>query len=202
MIKRLIDSMAANPALFIFLRRILENDFQGEKQVLKQELGLPNGKVLDIGCGTGELSVLFPPDRYVGIDISPAYIEFARHHYAAEFHVMDATALNFADGTFGSAVIVGVLHHLNDELSRALLREAGRVLASGGRLVLLEDVVLAKGTHPIGRLIHLLDKGDHIRPAAEYKKLLPDSLVIQKEYLMRSGVCDYIVLVIEKKSAC
>lgn len=201
MIKRLIDAMAENPALFIFLRRILENDFQGEKQVLKRELGGAGGKVLDIGCGTGELSILFPPDRYVGIDISPAYIEFARKHYPAEFHVMDATALNFADGTFDSAVIVGVLHHLDDDSSRALLSEAGRVLASNGRLVLLEDVVLAKGTHPIGRLIHILDKGDHIRSSAEYKRLLPNSLTIQKEYHMRSGVCDYVVLVMEKKSA-
>ncbi len=196
MVQQLIDKMAAYPPLFIFLRRILENDFVGEKAVIRRELPI-NGRTLDVGCGTGELSPLFENRGYVGIDISPAYIGFAQKKYPAAFKVMDATRLDFTDSSFDNALIVGVLHHMDDETAHAVLRELHRILTPDGRLLVLEDVLLPQ-THPVGRLIHRLDKGDHIRRRQDYRRLFQPRFSVQKEYLMRSGVCDYAVFLLNK----
>jgi SAM-dependent methyltransferase len=82
--------------------------------------------VLDIGCGEGELARFLPGDAWVGVDSAAAML--AR---APDPHVLgDATALRFADASFGSVALLYVLYHLA-EPGRALA-EAHRVLRRGG----------------------------------------------------------------------
>jgi len=66
----LIEKLAVNPKVFMFLRRIIEGNFTAEKAVLKNEM-LSIGeckRILDIGCGTGMFSKYFENISYVGID--------------------------------------------------------------------------------------------------------------------------------------
>ena len=51
-------------------------------------------KVLDVGCGTGDLLAFLAPDvAYVGVDIAPTAIHLAREHFAqrqnASFYTAD-----------------------------------------------------------------------------------------------------------------
>lgn len=53
----------------------------------------PNSRVLDFGCGLGDLLAATQPARGVGVDWSPAVIDLARARHAnLEFHVSEATA--------------------------------------------------------------------------------------------------------------
>ena len=53
-----------------------------------------------------------------------------------QFSLADAARLPFADGQFGSAVSIDVLHHLQD--GEAVLRDIVRVIRRGGVLVLAD----------------------------------------------------------------
>ncbi|MBT2211013.1 MULTISPECIES: class I SAM-dependent methyltransferase [Actinomadura] len=89
-------------------------------------------RVLDIGCGEGALSGALPdrpPFRLVGVDASATML---RAHPPPRVHA-DAVRLPFRDGVFDAAVAVNMLWHLDDP--GLVLREARRVLAPGGLLI-------------------------------------------------------------------
>lgn len=104
-------------------------------------LGESGGRrVLDIGCGGGFLSESFACDgfRVVGIDPSPASVDTARRHAAAngleiDYRVGRGESLPFPDASFDIVACCDVLEHVND-LER-VIQEVVRVLRSGGLLL-------------------------------------------------------------------
>ena len=87
-------------------------------------------RVLDIGCGSGEIGSDLEDagHRVIGVEV------LARESCAIPFARFDGRRLPFQDGTFDSAVIVDVLHHTADPT--ALLAEARRVTTGS---VVLKD---------------------------------------------------------------
>lgn len=196
-IQKTIHALSQNPRIFIFLRRILENNFKGEKKVLSEHfVCAAEDRVLDIGCGTGEFSVFFNPTMYTGIDIEKKYIAYAEKNYKGAFLAGDATRLPFPRGHFQKIIIVGMLHHLDDATSRLVLQEAKRVLAPGGTLLVMEDVKRPEN-NPFTRLLHRLDNGDFIRDKKEYEKILKDVFSVEKTFDMQSGACPYQVFILK-----
>lgn len=106
----------------------------------------PGQRVLDIGCGRGEL-VLRCARRgasATGIDYSQTALAIAREALAghpievrerATFAPMDARRLAFAGAAFDTALMTDVVEHLAPLELAAALAEARRVLRPGGRLV-------------------------------------------------------------------
>jgi SAM-dependent methyltransferase len=97
-------------------------------------------RILDVGCGTGSLSKAMA-DRHpsaesiVGIDLSPAYVDFAKAAGAdlrIVYQVADACSLDFETGQFDAAVSLLVLTFIPDYQSAAA--EMLRVTNSGGRI--------------------------------------------------------------------
>jgi SAM-dependent methyltransferase len=99
--------------------------------------------ILDAGCGNGRYSrfLLKHADadaRITAFDLSPNMLRRARRRLASDrvtFAVADLTRLPYPDGRFDAAVCGWVLEHLPDP--RLGLGELARVLAPGGRLLLL-----------------------------------------------------------------
>ncbi|MGP4011540.1 class I SAM-dependent methyltransferase [Streptomyces sp. 4N124] len=101
------------------------------------------GDVLDLGCGTGSLSLLAAEQghRVTGVDLSPAMVALARAKLAgrdAVFLVGDAAAPPVGEDRFDSVLVRHVLWALPDP-GRAL-RHWRELLRPGGRLVLVEGV--------------------------------------------------------------
>jgi ubiquinone/menaquinone biosynthesis C-methylase UbiE len=96
--------------------------------------------LLDVGCGTGAASraASAEVDLVVGVDLAPEMIRRATELAGAvenvRFLVADSEQLPFRDGAFTAVLCSNSFHHYPDPL-RAV-REMGRVLASGGRLVI------------------------------------------------------------------
>jgi len=101
-------------------------------------LGDPAGLVADVGCGAG-LAVAELAERgvrAVDVDVSEQMIELARRRRpGADFRIGGACDLPFEDGALAGYRADKVLHELADP-ARALA-EARRVLAPGGRIVLV-----------------------------------------------------------------
>lgn len=99
--------------------------------------------VLDLGCGTGSLSLLATEQghRVTGVDASPAMVALARGKLAghpAVFLVGDAAAPPVGEERFDVVLVRHVLWTLPDP-GRVLRRWCG-LLRPGGRLVLVEGV--------------------------------------------------------------
>ncbi|MFD5745594.1 class I SAM-dependent methyltransferase [Streptomyces massasporeus] len=101
------------------------------------------GDVLDLGCGTGSLSLLASEQghRVTGVDLSPAMVALARQKLAgrdAVFLVGDAASPPVGEQRFDTVLVRHVLWALPDP-GRALRHWRG-LLRPGGRLVLVEGV--------------------------------------------------------------
>ncbi|MFI5659615.1 class I SAM-dependent methyltransferase [Streptomyces sp. NPDC051684] len=99
--------------------------------------------VLDLGCGTGSLSLLAAErgHRVTGVDSAPRMLELARRKLAgrdAEFLLGDAAEPPVEQGAYDVVLARHVLWMLPD--TGAVLRRWVSLLRPGGRLVLVEGV--------------------------------------------------------------
>ncbi|MFI1355407.1 class I SAM-dependent methyltransferase [Streptomyces sp. NPDC020898] len=99
--------------------------------------------VLDLGCGTGSLSLLASEQghRVTGVDLSRAMVDRARGKLAgrdAVFLVGDAAAPPVGEERFDVVLVRHVLWTLPDPAR--VLRHWQGLLRAGGRLVLIEGV--------------------------------------------------------------
>ena len=123
---------------------------RGTRMVIELAKIQPGESVLDVACGTGNLTLT--AKRYAGsagkvhgIDASPEMIEVAKKKSAEAgtgviFDVGLAEKLPFPDETFDVVISRLAMHHLPDDLKRAAFAEMLRVLKPGGR-VLIADFV-------------------------------------------------------------
>jgi SAM-dependent methyltransferase len=87
---------------------------------------VPEGKrVLDIGCGQGDLLAALRPADGLGVDLSPAMIERARRrHPHLRFAVADAETLSLQEGAFDVVLLSNTIGYLQD-IQAALQRLRG-----------------------------------------------------------------------------
>lgn len=97
-------------------------------------------KVLDLGCGTGNISRLvkerFPLAQITCMDLAENMIQMARHKLSKyndiEYKVADFSEFQFDDG-YNAVVSSLALHHLQtDELKKKVYRKIYNCLQSGG----------------------------------------------------------------------
>ncbi len=100
---------------------------------------LTERRILDVGCGTGELLGLFAswgakPENLFGIDLIPERIETARLHYPRiTFQLANAETLPFPDYSFDLVAAITVFTSiLNRRMAANVCAEINRILAPGG----------------------------------------------------------------------
>ena len=108
----------------------------------------PGDRVLDVGCGTGSLSLTAqsyagPSGKVYAIDAAPEMIEVAkkkasRSGLGVVFEVGLIEELAFPDATFDVVISRLAMHHLPDDLKRRGLAEVLRVLKPGGKFLIAD----------------------------------------------------------------
>jgi SAM-dependent methyltransferase len=103
-------------------------------------------RVLDVACGRGTASYMiaqvFPEAHLVGVDLLEENVTIARTLHGSgprlQFVRADAHALPWADASFNRVLCLEAAFHFRDRAR--FLREAARVLAPAGRMVLVDFV--------------------------------------------------------------
>jgi SAM-dependent methyltransferase len=110
-----------------FRRPALQAVYKHWAERVCRELSQVDGKSVELGCGCGALS------QHLDLVKTDIY----KHDWVDE--VVDACDMSYDDGECANLVAVDVLHHLPEPTR--FFDEANRVLAKGGRLILLEPYI-------------------------------------------------------------
>ena len=134
------------------------------KMIIKMANIKLGDKVLDVGCGSGNLTLTAKgyaggSGFVYGIDASPEMIDVARRNAKqtgidAMFDVALIEKLPFGNSTFDVVTSRLVMHHLPDDLKQQAMAEIFRVLKPGGTIFLTD---FQTPTNPVlARLISML----------------------------------------------
>jgi len=113
-------------------------------QNLKEVLEKPNATILDVACGTGDLSLELRksgPAEVIGTDFCRPMLAVAKeknskNNASIPYVEADGMNLSFANNSFDAVTIAFGLRNFSNWQEG--LRELHRVLKSGGKLVILE----------------------------------------------------------------
>ena len=183
----LSQTMAGMYSLLALLDAADEQPAAAELRARSYELlggvgALAGRTVVDAGCGGGRAvgELAGRGARAVGVDLDPEMIAVARERWpAGEFHVGEVRDLPLGTGSCAGYRADKVLHMLDDP-ARAVA-EARRVLAPGGRVVLLGsdwDTIAIDSDEPetTRRLVHAkADSFPSPRVARRHRNLLLDA---------------------------
>jgi len=108
----------------------------------------PGQRVLDLGCGTGELTRMIADNldvarggQAVGVDAAAKMIQVARKkrgNDTCRFDVVAAESLPYEDASFDAVVSSLFFHHVDLDLKQRTLAASFRVLKPGGKLVIAD----------------------------------------------------------------
>lgn len=139
-----------------------EETFKG--QFIHQASIQPGQRVLDLGCGTGTMTILIkqsvPGAEVIGLDGDPKVLEIACSKAATAgvnlaFDYGMAYQLPYPDGLFDRVLSSLLFHHLVREHKRRTMSEVYRVLQPGGEFHIV-DFGKPRGLY--GKLVSLFIK--------------------------------------------
>ncbi|MBU1726224.1 MAG: class I SAM-dependent methyltransferase [Candidatus Omnitrophica bacterium] len=130
-------------------------------------------RILDIGCGYGDILDYLPEVDYSGFDMNKRYIDAAIKRYGDKGH--------FFCGAIGSLILeqkqhfdivmaIGILHHLEDDEVLDLFKFAKSVLKPNGIMVTI-DPCYADKQSVLARYLFSNDRGKFIRSEEAYVSL-------------------------------
>lgn len=128
-----------------------ESAFKG--RLIRQAGLAPNQHILDVGCGTGTLTIMikqaYPQTEVVGLDGDENILAVARNKIAksgmqVSFDKAMSFDMPYRDGEFDRVLSSIMIHHLSSESKALTFKEILRVLKPGGE-VHIADFAASQG---------------------------------------------------------
>jgi|SRR4029453_16160333 2-polyprenyl-3-methyl-5-hydroxy-6-metoxy-1,4-benzoquinol methylase len=122
------------------------------------------GRVLDWGCGNGDLCSFVPQEQYVGVDVDESILRMARAAYpSATFYTLSAFR---PSELFDTVAALAVIEHLPNP--SGFLSHMKSLLRPGGRIVLTTPNPALDWVHGVGAKFGIFAKESH----AEHQSLM------------------------------
>ena len=168
-----IRSVLSIPFVYETFQRVVGSHRVRQELVDNYVHPRPGLRVLDIGCGPGDLINYLPGVEYTGLDLSESYIESARHRFGdrGRFYAARVSDLDPAElGEFDVVIAKSLLHHIDEDEALHLFASASAVLAEGGQLVTL-DAAYTPDMSRAARFVVSRDRGQSILTPEGYQAL-------------------------------
>lgn len=185
----MIAGLLSHPALYHYLRMGATLGLPMREWARAYGLTDPGTRIADIGCGPCDLLRYVSPQSrpafYLGLDLSDRYLDSARRRAAragvhGAFIRIDLQRLPDSENVrrdlldllarhdIDRALLLGVLHHIDDRAARTTLDLIHA--APSVRRLITQDVVLIPG-HPINNFFCRRDRGRFVRTESGYDAL-------------------------------
>lgn len=166
-----------------WVRSIIDDDIKSFLKVAKREFN--GGKILDLGCGNGWLSIYFARNGFKvkGVDSSPVAIKEAKNiankaKVSVEFKTGDALDFQYPNKEFDIVVDRGLLHHIPKSSWIKYVKGIVKVLKIDGLfyLMVFSDKSKKSGFDPkSGRMWRKVKEGSYLTYDHFFnKKLISD----------------------------
>jgi len=138
------EYFARNAARWDEIRSLYVSEADVEAAILAAAGTGPFRRLVDLGSGTGRMLTLLGPhaEAAVGLDLSQQMLNLARSRVTeaglerCELRHGDIFSTRLPDESADLVVVHQVLHYLTDPA--AAVREAGRIVAPGGKLIIVD----------------------------------------------------------------
>lgn len=164
------------PRVYSAVIAVLAGDWR-KRYVAEYVKPRPGERVLDLGCGPGDVLRHLPGVDYVGVDNNLRYIEKARARFGSlgQFHCIDLVDCELRPfGTFDVVMANGVLHHLPDAVLHTMLPKVAAVMKPTGRFVTFDGCFTPEQS-AVARFILRCDRGRFVRTRPAYEALMKTS---------------------------
>ena len=168
------DRLLAHQVWYHAFKEVIGADTSMKKIVQEHVAPVSGERLLDVGCGDGDIRPLLGDVDYVGVDANEDYLRVARartdpHTRFIAADVTELAGLGVKD--FDVAIAVGLLHHLSTDQVQTLLGALAEVVRPGGRLITV-DPVFDPEQRTTARVLASLDRGRYVRDAEGYRVLV------------------------------
>lgn len=134
--------------------------------------------IVDMGCGTADFAKYLKFNRYIGFDTNDRYIQSARAALARRPGSIELFVAGLEDADLRSklpqrvdfALLMGVLHHLDDRLADRALELASALIGTTGRFIAF-DPGLVEGQPAIARFLAMRDRGQAVRTVEQTRHM-------------------------------
>lgn len=173
-IKPDLKSLLSIPAIYRFLQYAVAGS-SGYAEFVKEYVRPKAGdRILDIGCGPGDILVYLDDVDYIGFDENPKYVEAAKSRFGnrATFYCSRVSTETIPPkASYDIVLAVAILHHLDDAEALQLCQLASAALKPGGRFISL-DACYTQDQSLIARLIIAQDRGQYVRSQEGYLQII------------------------------
>jgi len=145
---------------------------------------------IDICCGTGRQCSLASDNQKqtIGLDLDLKMMIYAASKYPhLSFICSDASHISFGESLFRGVIVSYSLHDKPEEMRLELMQEAKRILAPGGKLILVDFERPWDFKSRIGRLstlfVERLAGQDHFRNGRQFVRQGGLKELLKKEHL-------------------
>jgi ubiquinone/menaquinone biosynthesis C-methylase UbiE len=169
-----VRSVLSNPKVYETFQRMVGSPKVRKELIEGYVKPKPGMRVLDIGCGPGDLVTYFPPGvDYTGTDLSEAYIASANERFGTRGRYFQGRVGDLDPselGEFDVVIAKSLLHHIDEDEALHLFASATAVLAPGGHLVTL-DAAYTPDMSKSSRWVVSRDRGQSILTPDGYERL-------------------------------
>jgi SAM-dependent methyltransferase len=169
----LIRPILDRPFFYEFYHLLIGANYRSRVLVAEYIRPTPQDRILDIGCGPGNMLPFLPECHYTGFDANESYIKSARERYGhrGEFvceRVSHHSVQQFS--AFDVVLALGLIHHLDDSEAKDLFRLGYTALKPGGRMI-TNDGCYMPGQSSAKRYLLSRDRGQYVRTENQYLEL-------------------------------
>lgn len=167
-----VRNVLSVPAIYSWFQRAMRGN--GEVVYASKHIRAQDGdRILDVGCGTGEILRHMPQVEYLGFDMDERFVRAANEAYGSRgtfiCQELGSDTVEHYEA-FDIVCATGVLHHLDDDEAVSLFTFAQKALKPGKRLVTL-DGCFVDGQSMLARFTLSMDRGNFVRKSHEYLDL-------------------------------
>mgnify|MGYP001614894368 FL=1 len=198
-ISKIIERIFNNSEVFNKFRLIIHDNYLDEKRILLKNLDRDK-KTLDFGCGSGQFSVIFNPEKYYGVDTSSKYINFCKDKRRGNFILIkEFPPYDFKDNYFDQIFISAVVHHLEDNMIKTISKELSRILNKNGKIFVVDHFTMDKQKNILCKSLIKLDRGNYFRNPNYLISLFSSKFKVKKLEVFRNTIYRDYLLVLSKK---